>query len=202
MMIMETTAAKTFTLTPLPYAYDALEPEISEETLRFHHDKHHAAYVAKLNELVAGTLYADMPLDEVVRHSDGAVYDNAAQAWNHTFYFETLSPTPARHPDGALDEAVKRDFGSLDELKKQMIAACTSLFGSGWVWLVSDDDGALSIVKGRNAENPMSRGLTPLVGIDVWEHAYYIDFRNARADSVEALWQHIDWAKVSERYER
>lgn len=199
---METTTAKTFTLTPLPYAYDALEPEISEETLRYHHDKHHAAYIAKLNELTAGTLYADMPLDEVVRHSEGAVYDNAAQAWNHAFYFETLSPTPAERPVGALDEAVTRDFGSLDGLKKQMIAACTSLFGSGWVWLVRDDEGVLSIVKGRNADNPMSQGLTPLLGIDVWEHAYYIDFRNARADSVEALWRRIDWAKVGERYGR
>lgn len=193
-------ATKTFTLEPLPYGYRELEPEISEETLRYHHDKHTAAYVNKLNELIAGTPYADMTLEEIIEKSDGTIFNNAAQAWNHKFYFETLSPKPKTAPDGELLDAVVARYGSLDNLKARMNSAATSLFGSGWVWLAADKDGNLEIMSGSNADNPLRHGLCPLLGIDVWEHAYYIDYRNARADAVQALWERIDWSKAEERY--
>jgi len=197
------TATKTeFTLRELPYAYDALEPVISEETLRYHHDKHTAAYVAKLNELVAGTPYESMTLDEIVRRSDGAVFNNAAQAWNHFFYFDTFSATPQSAPTGRFAEAVDDYFGSFDAMKEQIAKACASLFGSGWVWLAEDKAGRLMILSEQNAGNPLRYDMKPLLGIDVWEHAYYIDYRNRRADSVAELWKIIDWKKVGERYEK
>ncbi|MCH5334429.1 MAG: superoxide dismutase [Alistipes sp.] len=197
------TASKTiFTLEPLPYDYAALEPAISGETLRYHHDKHEAAYVAKLNELIAGTPYESMSLEEIVVKSDGALFNNAAQAWNHKFYFESLSPDAQKEPSGEFAEAVDDNFGSFEGLKEQLTKACTSLFGSGWVWLVVDASGGLDIISEQNAGNPLRhKGLKPLLGIDVWEHAYYIDYRNRRADSIAALWSVIDWKKVGERYE-
>ena len=196
------TATKTFTMVPLPYDYTALAPEISEETLHYHHDKHYATYVAKLNELVAGTPYERMTLDEVVEKSDGAIFNNAAQAWNHEFYFDALSPAPQHEPEGALRKAIDAQFGSFDKFKEQMTAAATSLFSSGWVWLVEDKTGHLSIFSAQNADNPLRHGLYPLFCIDVWEHAYYIDYRNARADSVKALWNRVDWKKIDERYDK
>lgn len=197
-----TTSAETrkFTLAPLPYDYKALEPEISEETLRYHHDKHHAAYVAKLNALATGTPYAKMTLDEVVTKSDGAIFNNAAQVWNHNFYFDTLAPTPQSAPTGALLKAIVDKWGSVDHLKLKMNEAAVNLFGSGWVWLVKDHNGELSIWSGPNADNPLRHGLQPLLAIDVWEHAYYIDYRNSRADAVTALWNKIDWHKIEQRY--
>ena len=193
-------ATKTFTLEPLPYGYDMLAPEVSEETLRYHHDKHTAAYVNKLNELTAGTPYAKMTLEEIIEKSDGAIFNNAAQAWNHNFYFATLSPAPKTAPEGALLEAVVTQYGSVEKLKAQMNAAAASLFGSGWVWLAEDNDGKLNILSCPNADNPLRHGQKPLLAIDVWEHAYYIDYRNARADAVQALWKRIDWKKIEERY--
>lgn len=184
----------------LPYAYDALEPYISSETLHFHHDKHYAGYVAKLNELVEGTSYATMPLKQVVTHSDGAIFNNAAQAWNHIFYFEQFSPEGKHFPEGMLRRAIDEQFGSVDELKRHMTTAAVNLFGSGWVWLATDRDGRLYIVPKTNAGTPLTDGLEPLIAIDVWEHAYYIDFRNMRKDSVEALWHILDWAKVEKLY--
>lgn len=184
----------------LPYAYDALEPYISSETLHFHHDKHYAGYVAKLNELVEGTSYATMPLKQVVTHSDGAIFNNAAQAWNHIFYFEQFSPDGKHFPEGMLRRAIDEQFGSVDELKRHMTTAAVNLFGSGWVWLATDRDGRLYIVPKTNAGTPLTDGLEPLIAIDVWEHAYYIDFRNMRKDSVEALWHILDWAKVEKLY--
>jgi len=202
---MQTDTAATatrFEPKELPYAYDALAPQISEETLRYHHDKHYAGYVNKLNELTAGAPYAAQTLCELVRTADGAIYNNAAQAWNHEFYFEELSPEPQREPQGALLEAIDRSFGSFDRLKTQMSAAAAGLFGSGWVWLAAKPSGELVIVSEPNAGNPMRNGLVPLLAIDVWEHAYYIDYRNRRPDAVKAFWECVDWKTVGQRYDR
>ena len=200
-MSTQTATQTKFQLRPLPYDYTALEPAVSEETLRYHHDKHEAAYVAKLNELIAGTPYESMTLEEIVRRSDGTLYNNAAQAWNHRFYFESLAPNPRHQPSGRFAEAVDSSFGSFGDMKEQLAQACTSLFGSGWVWLVEDKTGRLQILSEPNAGNPLRYdGMTPLLCIDVWEHAYYIDYRNRRADSVGALWSVVDWQKVGERY--
>ncbi len=199
-MTMTTLATLALAVVELPYAYDALEPYISAETLHFHHDKHYAGYVAKLAELTEGTRYAAMPLEEIVLGSDGAIFNNAAQAWNHVFFFEQLSPKAKHHPSGMLRRAIDEEFGSLDDLKRRMTTAATSLFGSGWVWLAADRDGRLYIISKQNAGTPLTDGLTPLLAIDVWEHAYYLDYRNARKDAVEDLWHVIDWAKVDERY--
>ena len=195
--------ATGFQLPALPYDYTALEPAISEETLRYHHDKHEAAYVAKVNELTAGTPYESMTLEEIVCKSDGTLFNNAAQAWNHRFYFEALSPTPQTAPDGVFAEAVDAAFGSFEAMKEALAKACTGLFGSGWVWLVADSQGRLGIMSEPNAGNPLRyEGRRPLLAIDVWEHAYYIDYRNRRADSIAALWSIVDWRKVAERYMR
>ena len=196
------TAVKTaFTLAPLPYAYDALAPEISEETLRYHHDKHAAGYVAKLNELVKGTPLESMSLAEIILKSDGALFNNAAQTWNHEFYFAALSPEPQSRPQGALLKAIDESFGSFDKFREQMTAAASGLFGSGYAWLVEEPDGKLRILTTANAANPMCEGLRPLLCIDVWEHAYYIDYRNVRAEALKAIWNRIDWAVVGSRYE-
>lgn len=196
-----TTALRsTFTLAPLPYAYDALAPRISEETLRFHHDKHAAGYVAKLNELIADTPYEGMSLEDIIRESDGPIFNNAAQAWNHDFYFAALSPEPQPGPEGALLEAVNARFGSFGELGKDFEAAALALFGSGYVWLAADDRGELQIRSTPNAQNPLREGLTPLLCIDVWEHAYYIDYRNVRAEAVKQFWKCVDWSTVGRRY--
>ena len=198
-----TAAVEKFRLPALPYGYDALAPAISEETLRFHHDKHQAAYVAKVNELTAGTPYESMTLEEIVCNSDGTLYNNAAQAWNHHFYFEALSPDAQHTPDGPFAEAVDASFGSFEAMKAALTKACTDLFGSGWVWLAADGQGRLSILSEQNAGNPLCyAGMRPLLGIDVWEHAYYIDYRNRRADSIAALWNIIDWRKVGERFSK
>ena len=188
-------------LAELPYGYDALEPALSAETMRYHHDKHLAGYVDKVNELIAGTRYEPMALEDIVRSSEGTLYNNAAQVWNHNFYFESLSPTPQPAPAGALAGAVDSTFGSFAAMKEALAKACTGLFGSGWVWLVADRNGRLEIMSEPNAGNPLRHdGKCPLLAIDVWEHAYYIDYRNRRADSVAALWNVIDWKKVGERY--
>ena len=197
------TATKTkFTLAPLPYSYDALAPAISEETLRYHHDKHAAGYVAKLNELTAGTAYESMPLTDIIKKSEGAIYNNAAQTWNHEFYFAALSPDALHKPQGALAEAIDTQFGSFEKFKEQMTAAATGLFGSGYVWLVENKEGRLAIQTTPNADNPMRHGYRPLLCIDVWEHAYYIDYRNLRADAVKAIWNIIDWNIVDARYQK
>lgn len=198
---METaTATKKFALAPLSYDKKALEPHISEETLTYHHDKHMAAYVNKLNELIAGTHYDGMTLEDIIREADGPLFNNAAQAWNHEFYFAQFSPEPQRMPSGELLDAINTAFGSVDKLKERMNAESAALFGSGWVWLASNYDGEPMIVPKPNAGNPLTDELRPLLAIDVWEHAYYIDFRNARADGVKALWNVLDWRKVEERY--
>lgn len=202
LMATDTMTQTRFTVKELPYAYDALAPQVSEETLRYHHDKHYAGYVDKLNELVVDTPWAGQPLEDIILSADGPIYNNAAQAWNHEFFFAELSPEPQTKPEGALAEAIDRDFGSCDALRTQMNKAAVGLFGSGWVWLVADKAGKLSVVSMPNAGNPLVQGLTPLLCLDVWEHAYYIDYRNRRADAVAALWDRVDWKKVGERYAR
>lgn len=202
-MYTDTTATATrFTPRELPYAYDALAPHISEETLHYHHDKHYAGYVDKLNELIVDTPYVGQPLENIVVTADGAVYNNAAQAWNHEFYFDQLSPKPQTEPQGALLEAIDRSFGSFDEMKTRMTRAAVGLFGSGWVWLAAEPSGELIVVATPNAGNPLREKLQPLLCIDVWEHAYYVDYRNRRADAVAALWNCIDWKTVAARYTR
>ena len=202
-MTLRTIAASLLTITELPYAYDALEPYISAETMHFHHDKHYAGYITKLVELTEGTRYRGMPLEEVVASSDGAIFNNAAQALNHVFYFDGLAPKSKakHHPTGELRREIDEQFGSVDELKKRMTSMAVTLFGSGWVWLATDSDGKLYILAKPNAGTPITDGLVPLLCIDVWEHAYYIDYRNARKDAVEKLWHIVDWSVVEARYD-
>ena len=190
-----------FFLTPLPYAEQALEPHISAETLHYHHGKHAAAYVDKLNSLIAGTPFAETSsLEDIVLQADGAIFNNAAQAWNHAFYFDQFAPKPKHKPEGELAKAIDKTFGSVEQLKEQMERDAIALFGSGWVWLAADKHGELKIVSKPNAGNPLTEGLYPLIAIDVWEHAYYIDHRNARAAGVKALWKVLCWSKIEERY--
>ena len=188
-------------LKPLPYPYKALEPYISEQTLIYHHDKHLAAYVNKTLELIAGTAYADATLEEIVLSADGALFNNAAQVWNHNFYFEQLSPNPQIKPEGELAKAIDSTFGSYKKLRERMTAEALSLFGSGWVWLSCDDYGRLHITSGSNAANPLTQGLTPLLCFDLWEHAYYLDYQNRRAEHLHRLWDIIDWSIIGERYD-
>ena len=199
-MTTKTTINK-FHLTPLPYTEQALAPHISAETLHYHHGKHAAAYVEKLNSLIHNTPFATASLEEIVLQADGAIFNNAAQVWNHVFLFESLSPRAKHHPTGELRRSIDEEFGSFDELKQRMTTMALSLFGSGWVWLASDHDGRLYIVSKSNAGTPLTDGLIPLLCIDVWEHAYYIDYRNMRKDAIDNLWKVIDWSKVEERYD-
>ena len=199
-MTLQTITTALIAIVELPYAYDALEPYISAETLHFHHDKHYAGYVAKLNELIEDSRYATMPLEEIVRTSDGAIFNNAAQAWNHIFYFEQFAPRAQHHPTGALKRAIDDQFGSTGGLIERMTTHAMTLFGSGWVWLAADRDGRLYVIAKPNAGTPLTDGLTPLLSIDLWEHAYYIDYRNMRKDAINNLWKVIDWNKIEERY--
>ena len=192
----------THELPKLPYASDALEPKMSEETLNFHHGKHQQTYVNNLNNLIKGTKYEDMTLEEIILSADGPVFNNAAQDWNHTFFFYSLSPAPQAKPTGKLAEAIDRSFGSFDALKEQFAKTAVGVFGSGWAWLCEDKDGGLVIVAEPNAGNPMTKGLKPLLTCDVWEHAYYIDYRNRRPDFVSAFWDLVDWKVVEERYNK
>ncbi len=193
-------AVVEFDVKPLPFPYNALEPAMSIEALHLHHDKHYAGYVAKLNDLIRGTAYESMTLEEIVMDSDGAIFNNAAQAYNHIFYFDQLSPTPAEFPTGELWTMINRCFGSLPEMQTAFKESAISLFGSGWVWLVKSSDGELQIVNTANAETPLTSGLTPLFTADVWEHAYYVDYQNRRADSIDALWMVLDWDVVEARF--
>lgn len=189
-----------FSQPELPYAPDALAPAISEETISYHWGKHEKTYIDNLNKLVRNTPWEDMPLEEIVRKADGALFNNASQAWNHIFYFFSFSPEGGGEPEGELAEAIKRDFGSFDEFKKLFVEAGTTLFGSGWAWLSKDKHGKLFITQGPNASNPIKDGLTPILTFDVWEHAYYLDYQNRRADALNKLWDIVDWEIVSERY--
>jgi len=190
--MLESKAKPSFTLSKLPYEDNALEPVISARTLSFHHGKHHAGYVAKLNELVEGSPYAGRPLDEVVKRAAGdsaarMVFNNAAQAWNHDFYWRSMRPAGGGAPGGALREAIRRDFGGLTEFRAAFAKAAAGEFGSGWTWLVAGKDAKLKIAATDDADTPMVRGETPLLTIDVWEHAYYLDYQNRRPDYI-ATW--------------
>src|ERR1035437_1775393 len=189
-----------FSLPELPYAHNALEPIISERTISFHYGKHHQTYVNNLNGLVDGTEFENSDLETIIKKSEGPIFNNAAQIWNHTFYFFSLTPNKGNLPDDKLTGAIKEGWDSVENFKTEFNKAAVSVFGSGWAWLVKDDSGKLSIVKESNAGNPITRGLTPLLTFDVWEHAYYLDYQNRRADYVSALWDLIDWKIVSERF--
>ena len=195
--------AALFTLMTLPYAPEALEPVISRETIEFHYGKHLQTYVDNLNKMVAGTELEAMTLEEIVRKSEGGIFNNAGQILNHNLYFGQFSPVTADNhtPQGAILEAINRDFGSLEAFQKEFEQKGVSLFGSGWVWLSADKEGKLVITQETNANNPVTKGLRPLLTMDVWEHAYYIDYRNRRAAHLQALWQIINWEEVNRRYE-
>ncbi len=191
----------TYNMPQLPYASDALEPVISEETVRFHYGKHLQTYVNNLNALVSGSPYEGKTLDEIVATApDGAIFNNAGQVLNHTLYFQQFTPNPARHePNGKLAEAIRRDFGNFENFKSEMTQTSATLFGSGWAWLAMDKNGRLHIVKEANGGNPLRQGMKPLLGFDVWEHAYYLDYQNRRTDHLANLWEIIDWQVVESR---
>lgn len=184
----------------LPYATDALVPAISQETVQFHYGKHEKTYIDNLNKMLEGSEFEDDELEDIIRRADGALFNNASQAWNHIFYFFSFSPDGGGNPGGALAEAINRDFGSFDNFKKAFVEAGTKIFGSGWVWLSADADGKLVISQESNAGNPMRHGLNPLLTFDVWEHAYYLDYQNRRADALDSLWDIVDWEVIEQRY--
>ena len=189
----------TFQLPPLPYAENALEPMISAQTLSFHYGKHHKAYVDNLNKLKEGTPFADAGLEEIIEKAEGGLYNNAAQVWNHTFYWNCLSPQGGGEPTGELLEAICGKWGSFEDFKKAFSAAAAGLFGSGWVWLAEGEDG-LEIIATPNAGNPIRDEKEPLLVIDVWEHAYYLDKQNRRPDYIADFWKLVDWPGVCDRY--
>ena len=186
-----------FSLPELPYSKDALAPHISAETLDFHHGKHHQAYVTNLNNLVKGTEWEGKPLEEIIRRAEGGIFNNAAQIWNHTFYWQSMRPRGGGEPTGKVAEALVKAFGSFAAFKEQLTKAAVGQFGSGWAWLTKDASGKLSIEATSNAGCPLRDGKTPLLTCDVWEHAYYIDYRNARPKYVEAFWNLVDWDHVA-----
>ncbi len=186
-----------FTLPELPYNKNALAPHISEETLEYHYGKHHQAYVTNLNKLIANTEFESMSLDDIIKKSTGGLFNNAAQVWNHTFYWHCLSPKGGNEPIGALADAINQYFGSFANFKEQFTQTAISTFGSGWAWLVQDSEGALKIISTSNAGTPMTENLTALLTCDVWEHAYYIDYRNARPNYINAFWALVNWEFVT-----
>ena len=194
-----------FTLISLPYAPNALEPVISQETIEYHHGKHLQNYVDNLNKLVVGTEFESMPLEEIVAKSQGGIFNNAGQILNHNLYFLQFKPYTIDQSSIINDQlpiikAIVRDFGSFEAFKAELEQKGTTLFGSGWVWLAADKDGKLVITQEPNAGNPVTKGLKPLLTMDVWEHAYYIDYRNRRAAHLQSLWQIINWDEINRRY--
>jgi Fe-Mn family superoxide dismutase len=192
---------------PLPYDYDALEPHIDEATMKVHHDKHHQAYVDKANDALAGTDFDGKPIEEVLKDLDSlpsdkqtAVRNNGGGHYNHSLFWESMSPDGGGEPAGALAEAIASAFGSFDDFKTKVKETGVGQFGSGWAWLVHDGSG-LAVVGSPNQDNPISQGQTPLLGVDVWEHAYYLKYQNKRPDYIEAWWNVVDWGKVAERYD-
>ncbi|MFC2014515.1 superoxide dismutase [Chloroflexota bacterium] len=184
-------------LPELPYTNDALTPNISPETIEYHYGKHHAAYIANINRLIPGTEFENLSLEDIIRKASGGIFNNAAQIWNHTFYWNSLSPTGGGEPGGEAADAINKAFGSFQKFKEQFTNAASTLFGSGWAWLVKNADGSLSIETTGNAGTPLKDGKTALLTCDVWEHAYYIDYRNARAKYIEAFWNLVNWDFVS-----
>ncbi|MFZ5757188.1 MAG: superoxide dismutase [Pseudomonadota bacterium] len=189
-----------FELPPLPYAKDALAPFITAETIDFHYGKHHQAYVTNLNNLVKGTEHENKTLEQIITSSSGGIFNNAAQIWNHTFYWNGLKPAGGGEPTGALADAINKSFGSFAAFKEKFSASAVGNFGSGWTWLVKNKDGSLEIVNTSNAGCPLTEGKKPLLTVDVWEHAYYIDFRNLRAKYVETFWNYVNWDFVAKQF--
>jgi Fe-Mn family superoxide dismutase len=188
------------TLPPLPYAMDALQPHISKETLEYHYGKHHQAYVTNLNNLIKGTEYENASLEEIIKKSSGGVFNNSAQVWNHTFFWNCMAPNAGGAPTGALADAINAKYGSYDKFKEEFTKSCVSNFGSGWTWLVKKGDGSVDIVNTSNAGTPLTSADKPLLTCDVWEHAYYIDYRNARPKFVEAFWNVVNWDFVAKNF--
>ncbi|MCX6268870.1 MAG: superoxide dismutase [Bacteroidetes bacterium] len=189
----------THELPKLPYALDALEPYISKRTIEFHYGKHHQAYVNNLNKLIVGTEFENATLDHIVMKAGAGIFNNGAQVWNHTFYWNCMKPQGGGEPTGALAEAILKNFGSFAEFKEKFSAAAATLFGSGWAWLIKKEDGRLEIVQESNAGNPMKHGASPLLTCDVWEHAYYLDKQNVRPDYIADFWKLVDWNAVAGR---
>lgn len=190
----------TIQLPPLPYEMDALAPHISRETLEYHYGKHHKTYVDNLNNLIPNTEFANKTLEEIIMSSNGGVFNNAAQVWNHTFYWNCLAPNAGGEPKGALLDAITKKFGSFEAFKEQFSKTAITTFGSGWGWLVKNKDGSIDLVSTSNAQTPMTNGQTALLTCDVWEHAYYIDYRNARAKYVESFWNLVNWDFVAKQF--
>jgi len=189
-----------FELPALPYEKNALEPHISAETLEYHYGKHHQTYVTNLNNLTKGTEFENMALEDVIRKSSGGVFNNSAQVWNHSFYWNCLSPNGGGEPSGALADAINAAFGSFAEFKEKMSTSAATNFGSGWTWLVQNADGSVAIVNTSNAGTPLTTDQKPLLTVDVWEHAYYIDYRNARPKYLEAFWNLVNWEFVARNF--
>lgn len=183
----------THELPPLPYDKNALAPHISEETLEYHYGKHHAGYVKKLNNAIPGTEFENAELEEIIKKATGGIFNNAAQIWNHTFYWNSMSPDGGGKPTGALAEAIDKDFSSFDKFREEFTAKAGGLFGSGWTWLAKKSDGSLTIMNAQNAETPVRTGETPILTCDVWEHAFYIDYRNAKPKYLEAWFELVNW---------
>jgi len=186
----------SISLPALPYTLDALEPHISKETLMYHYEKHHNTYVVNLNKLIASTEFDTMSLEEIIKKSSGGIFNNAAQVWNHTFYWHCLSHDGGGEPQGALGSAIIQAFGSFDAFKEQFTQTALTTFGSGWAWLVQDEHQQLKIMSTSNAGTPLTMGMHALLTCDVWEHAYYIDYRNMRADYVKVFWSLVNWKFV------
>ena len=184
-------------LPELPYPKNALEPHISAETLEYHYGKHHKAYVTKLNELIKGTKFENMTLEETIKTSEGLIFNNAAQTWNHTFFWNSMSPKGGIHPGGKILELINKKWTNFDKFKEEFSKTAVSNFGSGWSWLVQNGKGELEILNTSNADNPLKHDMKALLTLDVWEHAYYIDYRNARPDFVAAFWNVVNWDFVS-----
>ena len=187
-------------LPPLPFAMDALQPHISKETLEFHYGKHHQAYVTNLNNLIKGTEFENASLEDIARKASGGIFNNAAQVWNHTFYWNCLSPKAGGSPTGALGAAIDKKWGSFAAFKEAFSKSAVGNFGSGWTWLVKKADGTPDIANTSNAATPLTGADKPLMTCDVWEHAYYIDYRNARPKYVESFWNLVNWDFVSKNY--
>jgi len=192
----------TFELPKLPYAKNALAPHISEETIEYHYGKHHQAYVNNLNNLVPGTEFEGKSLEDIIKKSSGGIFNNAAQVWNHTFYWHSLSPNGGGEAGGALKDAIDKKYGSFEKFKEAFTKSATTLFGSGWTWLVKNDKGEIDIVNTSNAGCPITDGLIPLLTCDVWEHAYYIDVRNARPQYLVNFWDIVNWQFAEENFEK
>ncbi len=188
-----------FELPPLPFAMDALEPFISKATLEFHYGKHHQAYVNNLNNLVPGTEFEGKSLEDIIKTSAGGVFNNGAQVWNHTFYWNCLAPNAGGAPKGTVEDAIVESFGSFESFKDQFSKAAATLFGSGWAWLVKTPAGKLEIIQESNAGNPLKDGHTPLLTCDVWEHAYYIDKQNRRPEYISDFWNLVNWNGVKDK---